>query len=110
MPPEKRVCTDGQLGAGSDVYPNTDGQYDATMPMTREQLEAQAAAKQRAKESADAQAAEAQRVLDSAQSEDRLNAILNGIPGMADDQATDGQAGADTWVSHITAEGHMYYV
>jgi len=108
MPPEKRVCTEGQLGAGSDMYPNTDGQFDSTMPMTREQLEAQAAAKERVKASADAQEAEAQRVLDSAQSEDRLNSILNGIPGMAESSGP--LAAADTWVSHVTAEGHMYYV
>jgi len=112
MPPEKRICRDGQLGDETSAYPNTDGQYTGMAPMTQEQLQIQEQQKQAAAEVEKQKDADVQKKLETAASINLLDSLLDNIGGAEGNDVAHVptlEEGA-TWWSQVTPEGHAYYV
>lgn len=113
MPPEKRVCREGELGDGASAYPNTDGQYAGMAPMTQEQIKFQEDQKKAAEEAEKEKEDVIQKKLETAASVSLLDSLLDNIGG--------GEAGEPVahvptmeegavWWSQVSPEGHAYYV
>eukprot|EP00656_Telonema_subtile_P003622 TRINITY_DN1164_c0_g1_i2.p1 TRINITY_DN1164_c0_g1~~TRINITY_DN1164_c0_g1_i2.p1 ORF type:complete len:402 (+),score=124.35 TRINITY_DN1164_c0_g1_i2:92-1297(+) len=110
MPPEKRICAEGQLGDGSTAYPDTDGQFAGMMPKTKQQLVAEQAAKDRASSMQQQAETSADQALNAAASVNLLDSLLDNIGGGEAGEAAFAPQQEVVWWSQVSPEGHPYYV